>query len=212
MNEKTAEPVFTYEELMVNIDLPTAVAQEVGLASAALQRATNPLQMDMFWVKPTQAHVTLLYTARVREDLFGVVKDKVAEVCSSTDVFAFRAKGLKLHEESRPNDESVVRGVWILLEPAESLRELRIRLQKALSEMDIDVDYLDFVPHIPLALTDNFKPTREFMTVVNDWADRDFGEISVRALLLKKTIPNPSNVEMPFTVIANVPVGKSGEF
>ncbi len=211
MDDKTLQPVFTYEELMVNIDLPTAVAQEVGAASAALQRATNPLQMDMFWVKPALAHITLLYTARVREDLFGVVRDKVAEVCAQTEPFSIRAKGLKLHEESRPNDESVVRGVWILLEPGEPLRELRVLLQKALAEMDIDVDYLEFVPHIPLALTDNFKSTREFLSVVNDWSERDFGEVSVRSLLLKKTIPNPSNVEMPFSVIANVPMGKSGE-
>lgn len=211
MNDKNIEPVFAYEELMVNIDLPTAVSQEISAASAALQRATNPLQMDMFWIRPTLAHVTLLYTARVREDLISVVRDKVAELCSGLEPFSVRAKGLKLHEESRPNDESVVRGVWVLLEPAEPLLELRGNLQKALSGIDIDVDYLDFVPHIPLALTDNFKTTREFQSVVNDWQDKDFGEVSVRALLLKKTVPNQSNVEMPFSVVANIQLGKAGE-
>ena len=211
MNEKTVEPVFSYEELMVNVDLPTVLVQEMSAASGALQRATNPLQMDMFWIKPTLAHVTLLYTARVREDLIPLVQEAVAEVCALTEPFTVRAKGVKMHEESRPNDESVVRGVWVLLEPADPLKELRSRLQKSLETLDIDVDYLEFVPHIPLALTENFKNTREFQTVVNDWQERDFGEVPVRALLLKKTVPNQSNVEMPFSVVANIRLGKAGE-
>jgi len=204
VSDKSVESVFTYEELMVTVDLPAAVCQEISAASAALQKATNPLQMDMFWIKPTLAHVTLLYTARVRSDLFDTIRDVVAGVCAEVEPFSVRANGLRLNEEARPNDESVVRGVWVMLEPVEPLLDLRVKLQKALSELDIDVDYLDFVPHIPIALTEKFQATREFQSVIAEWHDRSFGEVAVKALLLKKTIPNQANVEMPFSVVANV--------
>lgn len=200
---------FKYEEVVVAAELNTPVCAELAKAVTALRRAANPLQMQLFWIAPSLAHVSLLYTARVREDLLPLVIDAVGMVAGDSQPITARIRGLKLFEETK-GGETTVKAIWAMVtDGADGLANIRAGIRKALSELQVDTDGVEFLPHVPLALVDQFKSAREFGSAFVEWQEKDFGEVQVRNLVIKRVTPAASG-EKPFTVLADVPLGGGG--
>lgn len=211
MSSNSAETgVLKYEDVVVAVDLSTAVAGELGKASTALRRTVNPLQMQVFWVPPTAVHVSLLYTARVREDLLPLVVDAVRLVAREAAPFSIRVKGLKLREEAGAQGEAVVKAIWAnVTDGAEQLAALREKLKTSLAELDVETDAVTFLPHVPLGLLDQYRAAREFGSSFVEWQEKDFGSVPVNGLQVKRATP-VSGGEKPFGVLADVPLGPGG--
>jgi 2'-5' RNA ligase len=194
-----------YEELVIAVDLPTAVCNGVAQAQAALKRASNPLHMQWFWVPPNIAHVAVLYTGRVREDLVGQAVDAFRAATAQVEPFSLRLKGLKLYEEGAETQQEV-KGIWAMVENTEPLQQLRDKLFEAVINLDLEIDDLPFYPHVTVALADQFRNTREFSAAWMEWQGKDFGDVAVQALLAKRTDPHQGSVDRPFAVVAHLPL------
>lgn len=202
---KTEEKLFNYHELAVAVDLPTSLTNELQGAIDALSRVANPLHMQIFWIPARLSHLAVLYTVQVREDLISLVVDALRAPVGDRSSFRLPTAGLILAPEPVAEGESLPpQAIWLKIGATEELVSLRQALKEALQGVDVDADGLEFAPHVPLALIDSFRDTREFTSVFADWKDRDYGELPVQALLLKKTLPVEGNTEHPFEVIANL--------
>jgi len=197
--------LFSYEELVCAVDLPTGVCKALTQAVLSLRKVTNPLHQQVFWIPANVAHVGVLNTGRVRTDLQDLVADAMRGAVSGFGAFKLRLKGLKLRRGAGDGEEAPVEAIWVGVEPTEQLVELRGKLQQALAELDVDADTSAYEPHVPLALMDQFRSTREFGSAFVEWQDKDFGEVPVHSLLLKSVTPKKGTSQRPFSVLANLP-------
>jgi 2'-5' RNA ligase len=207
--KQAKEKLFSYEELVVAVDLPTAVCRTLTQAAAALRKTTNPLHMQMFWISPAVAHLAILRTARVRDDVVGPVADALKAAAAQAGPFAVKVKGLSLYEEAVEGKPKKVQAVWAGIEGDDELLKLRGKLAEAVRELDVQLEPDPFLPHVPLALVDQFKSTREFNSAYVEWEKADFGEIKVSELLVKVANPKSGAAsDRPFQIVATLPLGK----
>ncbi len=208
MADSEKDKLFEYEEVVLTIEVPTAVCGGLAETASALKRVVNPQQMQLFWVPATITHIAVLHTGRVREDLVTVLVEAWRSVLETVEPFALTARGLKLHEddESLPDGESV-RAIWARLDVSEALGELREKLVGALSALDVEVDTGAFEPHIPIALADSFRNSREFSSVFAEQQETEFGEISVSSMAVKVANPVEGTLDSPFTLKSSLPLG-----
>ena len=209
MTAKSAKTkLFQYEELVLCVDLPTSVSNEVTKAGGALMKSVSPAHMQIFWIPADIAHVAVLHTGRVREDLVGQVKEIWQMVLQETSPFTMKAAGSQLYQEGE-GEEAIVRAIWISLLEVEPLLELREKLISALADLDVNVVTEAYEPHIPLALVEDFRNSREFNSAFVEWQEHDFGEIPVTAMLVKQVNVADASTERPFQVLGNLPLGSA---
>jgi 2'-5' RNA ligase len=208
MAESDQDKLFEYEEVVLTIEVPTTVCGGLAEVASALKRVANPQQMQLFWVPATVTHIAVLHTGRVREDLVSVLIDAWRPVLAAAEPFSLTARGLKLYEEgeSRPEGESV-RAIWARLDISEPLDELRDKLVGALADLDVDVDTEAFEPHIPIALADSFRNSREFSSIYVEQQETEFGEIPVSSMSVKVANPVEGTIDSPFTLKSSLPLG-----
>lgn len=202
--DKPQADIFSYDEFVVSVDLSTDVCNQLQQAAAALKKTTNPLHMQVFWVPPNLAHISLLYTVRVREDLQAGVVDALRMAVEEVEPFKVRIRGLALHEETDGEGGQRVKALWARVVEGEGLADLRTGMRASLADLNVQLDELDYTPHVPIALVDQFRNTREFNSAFVEWQDQDFGEVPVRAVLVKKANPREGTVSQPFSVVANL--------
>ncbi len=212
MGENEKGDLFEYEEVVLTIEVPTAVCGGLAEVASALKRVASPQQMQLFWIPPTITHISVLHTGRVREDLVSTLVDAWTPVLAAAEPFTLSARGLKLYEEgdSQPEGESV-RAIWARVDVSEPLAELRNRLVAALDDLDVDVDSEAFEPHIPLALVDSFRNSREFSSAFVEQQETEFGEIPVSTMSVKVANPVEGTLDSPFTLKTSLPMGSEEE-
>lgn len=200
-DNNAADKLFEYEELVVAIDLPSLVCNELAQASLALKKTCSPLHMHVFWIPANIVHISMLYTARLRTDLREAFVEAVQQVARETGPFTVAIKGVQLYEEAGPEGAAVVKALWAGVEDDGALEALRIRLREALADWDLQLDDLQFQPHAVLALADQFRNTREFNSAFVEWQEKSFGEVRVDSLAVKVAQPNSGATDGPFEVI-----------
>ncbi len=200
-----SEGLFKYEEVVVTVELPTAVCRQLTEAAVALRKVTGT-QASIFWIPTTVTHLSLLFTGRVREDLVSVLVGAWQPVVAAIPAFTLRAKGLQLYREGEGESE-VTKAIWAGVETSDELLALRQKLVETLETLEVQVAVEVFDPHVPLALADEFRNTREFSTVFSQWQMKDFGEIPVAALTVKVANPVQGDLDAPFTLKGTLPLG-----
>ncbi len=203
-NDKAKTDILSYDEFVVSVDLSTGVSNQLQQAAAALKKTTNPLHMQVFWVPANFAHISLLYTVRIREDLQAGIIEALRGAVADVEPFKVNVRGLSLHEQEDGEGGQRVKAIWARVTEADGLLDLRARMRAALADMNVQLDDLEFTPHVAVALVDQFRNTREFNSAFVEWQDQEFGEISVQSLLVKKSNPKAGTVSQPFSVAANL--------
>lgn len=209
-NDKPKAEILSYDEFVVAVELSTGVCNQLQQAAAALKKTANPLHMQVFWVPPNFAHISLLYTVRIREDLQAGVTEALRGAVAEFEPFSVKVRGLSLHEEDDGEGGQKVKAIWARVTDADGLGDLRDRMRDSLADLNVQLDDLEFSPHVPIALVDQFRNTREFNSAFVEWQDQDFGEVPVQALLLKKSNPRQGTVSQPFSVVANLSLKQDG--
>jgi len=200
------QELLPYEELVVAVELPAAVAVRLSQAAGALRKAANPVQMQLFWIPPTAAHISLLYTPRIRADLVPTALDLMKSAVAGTQPLTIKVHGLELHqrsEEGHSADE--VDAIWARVSGGDVLADLQARLTEVIAEIDTG-----FLPdrvklHVPLALADDFRNTREFASAFVEWQDHEFGDVAVKELHVLRTNPRQGDKDRPFVRIETLP-------
>ena len=205
MNAKAGkEKLFGYKELVVVVDVPTGMCSVLAQASAALKKTCNPLHQQIFWIPANIVHLAVLHTGRVREDLVSVVGDYVKKAVAEMPGFTIKVAGLKLYEDKPGGGEKAIKAIWAVVENHGRLTELRQKLVEELQEIDVQLDPDPFEAHVPLALVDQFRNTREFDSAFVEWHDHDFGTIKVDSLQLKVANPAEGTMDRPFSVARTI--------
>jgi len=195
-----------YEEMVVSVEIPAPVAARLSQAAGALRKAVNPVQMRLFWVPPTVAHISLLYTPRIRTDLVPTIIELMKGAVSGTAPVTLRVQGLELHQEPVEGQAAdAVNAIWARVAGAEGLAALQTRLADMVAEIDAGFSPADIRLHVPVALADEFGNTREFASAFVEWQDYDFGEVAVDRLSVLRANPRQGDKDRPFVTIDTLP-------
>ncbi|MBM4353595.1 MAG: 2'-5' RNA ligase family protein [Deltaproteobacteria bacterium] len=194
-----------YEELVVAIPLPAAVCTRLGQAAAALRKTVNPVQMQLFWIPPTAAHISLLYSPRIRQDLVPAVVDLMKGAVAGCAPVAVHVQGLELHQEAGDGGTEAVTAIWARVSGGDEIVALQARLAEVLGEIDAGFAPPRVRLHVPVALADEFRNTREFASAFVEWQDYDFGEVAVGKLEVLGANPRGGDKDRPFTTIETLP-------
>lgn len=128
--------------LFLAIDVPNSVREKITEA----QRFYKTLNLDAAWVKPANMHLTVKFLGDTPSDLIPAIKDRMAEIASSTPPFAITFSKMGVF----PN-VSHPRVLWIGLEdPENRLDSLNIRVEKAMASLGFPPDKQKPVHHLTL--------------------------------------------------------------
>ncbi len=206
MNEQSSvKDLLPYEELVVAVELPSAVAARLGQAAGALRKTVNPVQMRIFWIPPTVSHISLLYTPRIRTDMVPTMLELMKGAVAGTAPVTLRIRGLELHQEAGEGEPESVNAIWARVVGAEALSGLQSSLADVVGEIDAGFAPPDIRLHVPVALADEFNNTREFASAFVEWQDYDFGEVVVNQLAVLRANPRQGDKDRPFVAIDTLP-------
>jgi len=191
--------VFRYREILVTIDVPAAVAERLAKVGNALEKVSDPVHIDAFWIPPELMHVTLLHLGRVREDLVDLIQDRIDETLADVAPFTSRVGRIDPHGDAEDPDD-MADALWAILEdPDGILSGLRARLADALEDMGVTHHSTgDFVPHIPVALFAKFRNTREFGSVMLEREGEEIGDVPIRELVVLENRAADGQRDQPF--------------
>ncbi len=193
--------VFTYQEILVTVDVPANVAERLSKVATALAKVSDPVHIDAFWIPPELMHMTLLHLGRVREDLVQLVQDCIDETVRSVPPFTCRVGRIDPHGNPKAVDsEQAPDALWAIIDdPDGVLSGLHDRLAEALEDMGVQHHSASpFVPHVPVALFAKFRNTREFGSVMLEHEGEDLGEVPVRELVILENRAADGQREQPF--------------
>jgi 2'-5' RNA ligase len=192
---------FSYREILVTIDVPAGVAERLGKVGSALEKVSDPVHIDAFWIPPELMHVTLLHLGRVRDDLVELIQERIDETLGSVAPFSCRVGRIEPHGDAVSDDpEDMADALWAILEdPDGVLSGMRARVADALEDMGVAHHTVgEFVPHIPVALFAKFRNTREFGSVMLEREGEDIGEVPVRELVVLENRAADGQRDQPF--------------
>ena len=200
-NSQDETAMFRYREILVTIDVPAGIAEQLGKVGAALAKVSDPVHIDAFWIPPELMHVTLLHLGRVREDVVDIIQSRIEETLRTVAPFTCHAGRLETHENPEADDpEQAPDALWaIIVDADEVLSGVRNKIAEALEDIGVEHHSVaPYIPHIPVALFAKFRNTREFGSVMLENEGEALGDLPVREVVLLENRAADGHREQPF--------------
>jgi len=138
--------------LFFAINLPAGEQERLHRATAHLRAADLPVR----WVPPQNLHLTLRFLGSVPGQKVAAVREAGARAASGIAPFDVRLGGIGAFPTTRRP-----RVIWIGVQKAEPLLELRAALEEALAPLGFTPEDRAFEPHITLGrVRDGARPAQ----------------------------------------------------
>lgn len=138
---------------------------------------------DLRLVKPEKVHLTLKFLGEIDENRIDEIV--VAMEDSVKDVSPFR---IKLRGVGVFPSMNYMRVVWVGVENAEKLGVIAERLENELSNVGFKREKRKFSPHVTVGRVKSQKNKGVLQNFLNENKEKDFGELNVKSIRLKKSV------------------------
>jgi 2'-5' RNA ligase len=134
-------------------------------------------------VEPENIHITLKFLGNTDEELVNDIVEILRECCSGIKSFKLRLKGAGVF----PN-LNYIKILWIGLQNYEPLEIIAKNLDSKLNKLGFKSEKRAFRPHITVGRVKSRKNKSAIKELVLNNKDRDFGELNINSVLLKKSV------------------------
>jgi 2'-5' RNA ligase len=149
---------------------------------------------DLRLVKPENVHLTLKFLGDIDEKMV----DRIAGIMEKSvkDISPFR---IKLRGVGVFPSMNYMRVVWIGVENAEKVGVIAEKLENELSNLGFKREKRKFSPHVTVGRVKSPKNKDVLQNFLKENVDKEFGELDVKCIRLKKSVLTPKGPEY-FTV------------
>lgn len=136
-------------------------------------------------VEPENIHGTLRFLGEVSPSLLDQVKNELGQVAFRS--FATELRGIgAFPNPRRPNV------VWVgIARGSEELQRIFSQLEPRLRGLGLPSDRKGFSPHITISRVKSGRNREALYSTILDMSDREFGEMTVESIRLKKSTLTP---------------------
>ncbi len=203
MSAKASSDVFEYRNLMLVAELDASSAERLFTIGQLVAETCDPVYIDAFWIPAEHLHVKILDLGRVREDLVDLVAKKMKAEFEEMAPIPLAYGDFELYSE----DPNPVEALWVKVpDEGGGLAQARKTAALILSEMENGEGFLSDVDselpfHLPLALFNKFRDTREFGGAITSRDPKVIDGITLGELVLMDYTDARSRKNSPFQAV-----------
>lgn len=134
-------------------------------------------------VEPENIHITLKFLGNTDEELVEEIVEIMRECSSGIKPFKLKLKGAGVF----PN-LNYIKILWIGLQNYETLEIIAKNLDAKLNRLGFKSESRAFRPHVTVGRVKSRKNKSALKDLILNNKDRDFGELNVNSVLLKKSV------------------------
>jgi 2'-5' RNA ligase len=169
----------------------------------AIEEATDVLRKsgaDVKWVAAANIHITLKFLGSTDEEIIEGIKDSLAVTASSYRSFYIRISGAGYFPPGRHP-----RVVWIGLGEPGVLPDLQRAVETEMTKFGFQEEGRPFSPHLTIGRVRSDKRLTELLKRIEEFREKDFGEMEIRGITLMKSELKPAGAE--YFSLAEIPFG-----
>ncbi|MBN1511252.1 MAG: RNA 2',3'-cyclic phosphodiesterase [Phycisphaerae bacterium] len=169
--------------LFIAVELNDAVRRRL----ADIQAELDDVRACIKWVKPENAHLTLVFIGDVPDAMAAPIAGVMDRVAADTRPFALRLAGAGFFGRSR-----APRVLWIGARgDLAAVTGLQARLAEALQELELALDPRPYRPHLTLGRVKGPSRGSELVQRLTSLQDAPCGTLDVRRIALIKSTLHP---------------------
>ncbi len=154
---------------------------------------------DIKWIKPHNIHLTLKFLGNTPQHLLTEIKESLSEAVSFYSPFYIKIYGTGVF----PN-KKYPRVIWIGIKESDILVNLRNSIENSVSQLGYLKDEKEFNPHLTIGRVRSQKGVANVINMLDNFRDKDFGNIFVDSIKLIKSDLKPSGAE--YSCLYDIPI------
>ena len=164
----------------IAVEVP--VSQELEDFSKAIKGTDAPLKI----VNLAKVHITMKFLGDTDESLVPEIEEVMKNAISGIQPFTMKLKG----SGAFPNLNRIS-VVWAGMENADALGEIARKIDTGLATLGFQPERRKFSPHVTIARVKGSKNKERLADTITQFQNKEFGEIPVDKIILKKSVLTP---------------------
>jgi 2'-5' RNA ligase len=187
----------TGKRLFLAVDLSMAVTRKIGDAIQKMRPLADRAGMRVGWVPPENLHVTLKFLGWSPDESVDAIRDKVTALAKGRRGFDLGARGVGAFPS-----ETGARVLWMGVQDASgALARLAADVEKAMVGLGFAAETRPYSAHVTVGRVKDGKGGAE---VLAPFRDTDFGNSSIRAVVLYESVTKPTGSK--YTALFRAPL------
>ena len=182
--------------LFIAIDLPEHVKKEIG----ELLNILKKYDADIKWLLPENIHLTLKFLGATPESLVARIREALLPLVSSYEPFYITIQSTGVFPSKK-----YPRIIWIGIVDSDILKELRDRIEIAMSLLGFLREDKKFHPHLTLGRVRAQRGMISLMEELDLFHDKQFGSFRVDQVKLMKSELKQKGAE--YRCLHTIPLG-----
>lgn len=182
--------------LFIAIDLPEHVKKEIGELLDILKK----YDADIKWLLPENIHLTLKFLGSTPESLVARIREALLPLVSSYEPFYITILSTGVFPSKK-----YPRIIWIGIVDSDILKELRDRIEIAMSLLGFQREDKKFHPHLTLGRVRAQRGMISLMEELDLFHDKQFGSFRVDQVKLMKSELKQKGAE--YRCLHTIPLG-----
>ena len=182
--------------LFIAIDLPEHVKKEIGELLDILKK----YDADIKWLLPENIHLTLKFLGATPESLVARIREALFPLVSSYEPFYITILSTGVFPSKK-----YPRIIWIGIVDSDILKELRDRIEIAMSLLGFQREDKKFHPHLTLGRVRAQRGMISLMEELDLFHDKQFGSFRVDQVKLMKSELKQKGAE--YRCLHTIPLG-----
>jgi len=156
---------------------------------------------DLKIVKPENVHLTLKFLGEIDEKMVDRIAGVMEKSVKDVPPFRIKFRGVGVFPSM-----DYMRVVWIGLKDAEKLGIIAEQLENGLAAFGFKKEKRRFSPHVTVGRVKSPKNKNMLQNFLKENASKEFGEINVKSIKLKKSVLTSKGPE--YSTVKEVPFQK----
>lgn len=145
---------------------------------------------DLKLVEPGNVHLTLKFLGEIDEKMVDGIAGVMEKSVKDVPPFSIKLRGVGVFPSM-----SYMRVLWIGVEDAEKLGVIAEHLENGLAAFGFKKEKRRFSPHVTVGRVKSVRNKGVLQSFLNENKEKDFGELDVKCIRLKKSVLTPKGPE-----------------
>lgn len=159
------------------------------------------MDADLKLVEPENVHLTLKFLGDTDEKIVDEIAGVMEKSVNDVPPFRIKFSGVGVFPSM-----DYMRVVWIGVENAEKLGIISERLENDLSNLGFKREKRKFSPHVTIGRVKSTRNKGVLQNFLNENTEKDFGELDVKSIRLKKSVLTSKGLE--YSTVKEAPFQK----
>jgi RNA 2',3'-cyclic 3'-phosphodiesterase len=187
-----------YLRCFIAIEIPEAIKQGISEIIDLLKK----YNIDIKWVKSENLHITLKFLGNTQDNLLQKIQESLFNIVLSYEPFY-----IKIYTTGVFPNRRNPRIIWVGIEDSDMLEKIKIDIEDSMALLGFQKENKGFKPHLTLGRVRSQKGIINLINELDNFKNKDFGNIYVKDIKLMKSVLKPTGAE--YSCLYEIPLQRS---